>query len=98
MGDRASRPLYSTNVFPVTPNIRFSDQAAINDIFLCMIVESRMPTTAQALKCFELCCNLTSKYCSIDLATLDRRTGNVILLTREEINIEIEPSGEWRFV
>jgi hypothetical protein len=24
-----------------------------------------MPTTAQAQKCFELCCNLTSKYCSI---------------------------------
>jgi hypothetical protein len=57
-----------------------------------------MPTTAQALKCFQICCYLTSKYCSIDLVTLDKRTGNVIILAREEINIEIEPNGEWRFV
>ncbi|MFB8789661.1 MAG: hypothetical protein U7123_12580 [Potamolinea sp.] len=57
-----------------------------------------MPTTAQALKCFQICCDLTSKYCSIDLVTLDKRTGNVIILAREEINIEIEPNGEWRFV
>ena len=96
-----------------------------------------MHTTAQALKCFQLCCDLTSKYCSIDLVTLDQRTGNVIILAKEEINqdlrksieicpptpnsgeardqsppelgdlggecvspinIEIEPSGKWRFV
>lgn len=57
-----------------------------------------MPTTAQALKCFQFCCNLTSKYCSIDLITLDKRTGNVIILAREAINIEIESSGEWRLV
>lgn len=57
-----------------------------------------MPTTAQVLKCFQLCCDLTSRYCSIDLMTLDRRTGNVVLLAKEEINIEIEPSGEWKFV
>lgn len=57
-----------------------------------------MLTTAQAQKCFQLCCDLTSKYCSIDLVTLDKRTGNVIVLAREEINIEIEPDGNWRFV
>lgn len=57
-----------------------------------------MPTTTQALKYFQLCCDLTSKYCSIDLVTLDKRTKNVIILAKEEINIEIEPSGEWRFV
>jgi hypothetical protein len=57
-----------------------------------------MLTTAQALKCVQLCCDLTSKYCSIDLITLDKRTGNVILLAREDINLEIEPNGEWRFV
>ncbi|MFB2836846.1 DUF6888 family protein [Floridanema evergladense] len=57
-----------------------------------------MPTTAQALKCFQLCCDLTSKYCSIDLITLDQRTGNVVILAREEINIEIDLNGEWRFV
>ncbi len=57
-----------------------------------------MPSTAQALKCFRLCCDLTSKYCSIDLVTFDKRTGNVIILAKEEINIEIEPNGKWRFV
>lgn len=57
-----------------------------------------MHTTAQVLKCFELCCDLTSKYYSIDLVTLDKRTGNVVILAGEEINIEIQPNGEWRFV
>lgn len=57
-----------------------------------------MHTTAQALKCFQICCDLTSKYCSIDLVILDKRTKNVVILAREEINIEIEPNGEWRFV
>jgi hypothetical protein len=57
-----------------------------------------MHTTAQALKCFELCCDLTSKYCPVNLVTLDKRTGNVVILAGEEINIEIKPNGEWRFV
>jgi hypothetical protein len=55
-------------------------------------------TTAQALKCFELCCELTSKYCSINLVTFDRRSSNVVLLAGEEIIIEIRSNGEWRFV
>jgi hypothetical protein len=57
-----------------------------------------MHTTPQALKCFELCCDLTSKYCSIDLVALDRRTGNVIILAKESINIEVDPQGAWKFV
>jgi hypothetical protein len=57
-----------------------------------------MHTTAQALRCFQLCCDLTSKYCSIDLVTLDKRTGHVIILSKEEINLEIDPNGDWRFV
>lgn len=56
------------------------------------------PTSAQVQKCFQLCCNLTEKYCSIDLVKLDKRSARVIILAREEINIEIEPNGEWRFV
>lgn len=55
-----------------------------------------MPPTVQVLKCFQ-CCDLTNKYCSIDLVTLDKRTRNVIILAKEEISIEIEPNGEWRF-
>lgn len=57
-----------------------------------------MPTSAQAFKCFQLCQDLTSKYCAVALVTLDRRSGNVIILAGDEINIEIEPDGEWRFV
>jgi hypothetical protein len=57
-----------------------------------------MQTTAQALKCFQLCCDLTSKYCSINLVTLDKRTGHVIISSKEEINIEIYPNGNWSFV
>lgn len=57
-----------------------------------------MHTTAQALKCFQLCCDLTSKYCFIDLVTFDKRTEKVVILAREEISIEIEPNGEWKFV
>jgi hypothetical protein len=57
-----------------------------------------MHTTAQTSRCFQLCSDLTSKYCSIDLVTLDKRTGHVIILSKEEINIEIDPNGDWRFV
>jgi hypothetical protein len=58
----------------------------------------RMYTTAQALKCFQLCCDLTSKYCSIDLVAVDSRTGNVIILAKESINLEVDPQGAWKFV
>jgi hypothetical protein len=54
-------------------------------------------TTAQAVKCFELCRELTSKYRSINLVTFDRRSSNVVILAGEEI-IEIKSNGEWRFV
>jgi hypothetical protein len=57
-----------------------------------------MHATTQALRCFQLCCDLTSKYCSIDLVTLDKRTGHVIILSKEEIDVEIDPNGDWRFV
>lgn len=57
-----------------------------------------MHTNAQAIKCFELCCDLTAKYCSINLVTIDRRTNNVVILAGEEIIIEIRQNGEWRFL
>jgi hypothetical protein len=57
-----------------------------------------MSTTAQALTCYRLCRNLTKMYCSIDLIALDERSGNVIVLSKQEINIEIDPEGEWSFV
>lgn len=69
-----------------------------SDIRLHSYYLSEMQTAVQALKCFQLCCDLTSKYCSIDLVALHKRTGNAIILSGEEINIEIDPSGDWRFV
>jgi hypothetical protein len=55
-------------------------------------------TNAQAIKCFELCCDLTSKYCSINLVIFDSRSQNVVILAGEEIIIEISSNGAWRFV
>ncbi|MEB3189218.1 MAG: hypothetical protein VKL42_02610 [Snowella sp.] len=47
----------------------------------CMKKEvNRLPITQQALRCFQLCQNLTNLYFSVDLVRLDRRTGNVIIL------------------
>ncbi|WP_096620314.1 DUF6888 family protein [Calothrix sp. NIES-3974] len=57
-----------------------------------------MPTTQQAFRCFQLCQNLTSMYVPVEIVRLDERTGNVILITGEEILIEIYPNGDWRFV
>ena len=57
-----------------------------------------MPTTKQALRCFELCQNLTGMYLSVDMVRLDQRTGNVIIIAGAEILIEIYPNGNWRFV
>jgi hypothetical protein len=34
-------------------------------------------------------------YLSVDLVRLDKRTGNVVLLIGEEIEIEIKPNGRW---
>jgi hypothetical protein len=32
------------------------------------------------------------------LVALDKRTGYIIILSKEEINIEIAANGDWRFV
>jgi hypothetical protein len=55
-------------------------------------------TVAQAIKCFELSCELTNKYRSINLVTFDKRSNNVVMIAGEEIMIEIRSNGEWRFL
>lgn len=57
-----------------------------------------MPTIKQALRCFQLCQNLTNMYLSIDLVHLDQRTKNIIIIAGEEILVEIYPNGNWRFI
>jgi len=47
------------------------------------------------LQCFILGYWLTEMYVPINLIRLDKRTGNIFMLAGEEIEIEIEPSGEW---
>ena len=56
-----------------------------------------MYTTAQAMTCVQLCYDLTSKLCSVDLVALDARTGNLIILSGKTIDIKIDPDGEWEF-
>ena len=63
-----------------------------------MDIKHEMYTTEQAVSCFQICYDLTSKYCSVDLVTLDQRTGKVVILSKESINAEIDRDGEWRFV
>jgi hypothetical protein len=57
-----------------------------------------MHTTAQALKCLQICYDLTTMYRSIDLVTFDKRTGDVVILSGQDINIQIKPSGACDFV
>jgi len=37
-------------------------------------------------------------YRYVDMVRLDERTGNAIMMTGEEILIEIYPNGNWRFI
>jgi hypothetical protein len=59
---------------------------------------NRLPTTQQALRCFQLCQNLTNLSLSVDLVRLDQRTGHVIILSGEEILIEIYQKVNWRLI
>lgn len=56
-----------------------------------------VPTIEQALTLFQVCFDLTNLYRSIYLIRLDARSANVIVLAGEEIVIEIDSDGKWRF-
>jgi len=49
----------------------------------------RMPTTVQFLALFQDSAFLTNSYISIHLVRVDERSGNLIILAGEEIEIEI---------
>ncbi len=57
-----------------------------------------MPTSEQLKIYFDRTIYLTKMYVPINLGTFDRRTGNVIILAGQEIEIEIYPNGHWRFL
>jgi hypothetical protein len=46
-----------------------------------------MRTTAQALNCLQIFYDLTSMYRSIDLVTFDKRTGDVVILSGQDIRV-----------
>ncbi|WP_422614683.1 DUF6888 family protein [Merismopedia glauca] len=54
-----------------------------------------IPTTAQTWRCFVLSSWATRMYLPINLVRFDSRTSNVFMLIGEEIEIEIDPNGDW---
>jgi hypothetical protein len=52
-----------------------------------------MPTSAQFLALFQDALFLTNAYVSIQLVRIDERSGNLIVLAGETIEVEIYPNG-----
>ena len=52
-----------------------------------------MPTSAQLLALFQDSLFLTNAYVSIQLVRIDERSGNLIVLAGETIEVEIYPNG-----
>jgi len=52
-----------------------------------------MPTQAQFLALFQDTVFLTNTYVSIYLVRIDERTGNIVILAGESIEIEIDRNG-----
>jgi hypothetical protein len=52
-----------------------------------------MPTPAQLLALFQDSMFLTNAYVSIHLVRIDERSGNLIVLAGETIEVEIYPNG-----
>ncbi len=52
-----------------------------------------MPTSAQFIALFHDALFLTNAYVSIQLVRIDERSGNLIVLAGETIEIEIYPNG-----
>ncbi len=52
-----------------------------------------MPTSAQLLALFQDSLFITNAYASIQLVRIDERSGNLIVLAGETIEVEIYPNG-----
>ncbi len=55
-----------------------------------------IPTAAQTLQYFILCQRLTMMY-RLALVRLDERTGEVVIIAGEEMQIAIQQDGKWTF-
>ncbi|BAC91128.1 DUF6888 family protein [Gloeobacter violaceus] len=60
--------------------------------------QTSVPTPAQLRKCYEVCCNLTRFYRSINLLTLDPRYNEVYILTSGNLEVLISPTGDARYL
>jgi hypothetical protein len=50
------------------------------------------------VSCVQLCLDLTGFYIPVYLVRLDERDNKLIILAGEELEIAIDPDGEWRFL
>ncbi|WP_416245351.1 DUF6888 family protein [Crocosphaera sp. XPORK-15E] len=57
-----------------------------------------LPTTVQALICFDVCQRLTNLYLPIFMVRLDQRSGKIFILAGEETEILIDQNGEWDYL
>ncbi|WP_414578117.1 DUF6888 family protein [Anabaena sp. CCY 9402-a] len=57
-----------------------------------------LPTAEQGIMCVTLCQSLTNTFTPIFIVRLDERTGNVFILSGDNIQIEIYRNGRWRFL
>ncbi|WP_390883533.1 DUF6888 family protein [Kovacikia minuta] len=53
-----------------------------------------MPTTAQALACFDVCQRLTNLFLPIFIVRLDRRIEQIFILSGEDFQVLIDRDGK----
>ena len=65
-------------------------------VVICIVSGGQtIPTQAQLLQCYTLSCWATRCYLPINLIRFDERTQNIFMLIGKDIEIEIQPNGEW---
>ena len=57
-----------------------------------------VPTAEQSIMSVILCQSLTNTFTPVVIVRLDERTGNLFILAGDNIEIEIDRKGSWRFL
>ncbi len=55
------------------------------------------PTSAQLLKCYIVCRELTWMYLAIQMVSIDEPTGDLFILAGEDLEVYIHPNGDSTF-
>jgi hypothetical protein len=58
----------------------------------------KLPTAEQSIMGVILCQSLTNTFTPVFIVRLDERTGNLFILAGDNIEIEIDRNGSWRFL